>query len=265
MMTEGAEVLRLRPSDGGRFADELVVEEPLEIRVEGRSVAVTMRTPGHDAELAAGFLLSEGILAGKSDLFDLVRCPSADSSGNVVDAALADPGAFDAEKFTRHVFTSSSCGICGRATLEQLGTVHPAVASAFSIARPALFRLPAALASAQTAFQKTGGVHAAALFDGAGAILEMREDIGRHNAVDKLLGWALLAGQLPLDQCGLLVSGRVSFEIVQKARAGGIGLIAAIGAASSLAVRAAGSGNQTLAGFLRDDRVNVYCGEERIR
>lgn len=265
MMTESTPVLRLQGPDGERFADEVVVEEPLEIRVEGRSLAVTMRTPGHDAELAAGFLLSEGVLTDRSELFDLVRCPAADSSGNVVDAVLANPGAFAAENFTRHVFTSASCGICGRATLEQLGAAHPAIQSAFSIGRAALFSLPPALAAAQAAFQKTGGVHAAALFDEAGSILEMREDIGRHNAVDKLLGWALLGGRLPLHASGLLVSGRVSFEIVQKARAGGIGLIAAIGAASSLAVRAATEGNQGLAGFLRDGRVTIYCGEERIR
>ncbi|HRJ72038.1 MAG TPA: formate dehydrogenase accessory sulfurtransferase FdhD, partial [Terrimicrobiaceae bacterium] len=222
MMTESADVLRLHGPGTERFVDEVVVEEPLEIRVEGRSLAVTMRTPGHDAELAAGFLLSEGVISRKSDLFDIVRCPSADSSGNVVDAVLADPAIFAPEKFTRHVFSSASCGICGRATLEQLGNAHPAVASAFSLDRAALFALPSALEAAQSAFQKTGGIHAAALFDCSGAILEMREDVGRHNAVDKLLGWALLGGRLPLDQAGLLVSGRVSFEIVQKARAGGI-------------------------------------------
>lgn len=243
--------------------DSLAVEEPLEIRVEGTPVAVTMRTPGHDRELAAGFLLSEGVLQSASDLFDIVQCPS-DSPGNALDVLLKDPSAVDLDALTRHVFTSSSCGVCGRATIERLTQKFPPVSCDLRIPKEILFRLPEALGKAQPIFAETGGLHAAALFDDRGELLVLREDVGRHNALDKILGAALLEGALPLARRILLVSGRASFEILQKALAAGIGVVAAIGAPSSLAVETATAGNQTFAGFLRRDRENIYSGFDRI-
>jgi FdhD protein len=247
--------------------DRIAIEEPLEIRVGGRSVAVTMRTPGHERELAAGFLLTEGVIRAATDLVDVLICRDLPEGqeGNVVDALLARPDAVDYARLTRHVFSASSCGLCGKATLDAVLQTFPPVTTGSNFSAALLGTLPARLREAQPGFAASGGLHASALFDRNGTLLAAREDVGRHNALDKLLGWALLSGRLPLSECLLLVSGRVSFELMQKALAAGIPLVAGIGAPSTLAVACAQRGNQTLVGFLKPDRMNVYCGPERLQ
>lgn len=243
--------------------DALAVEEPLEIRVEGRSVALTMRTPGHDEELALGFLATEGVLRGPDDVLDLDICSASDNGpGNVIDVRLRDPDSVDLDQLSRHVFTSSSCGLCGKATIEAVRDQHAPipVGRALCPTLSTLLPLPAKLHAAQTTFQATGGLHAAALFDTAGELLVVREDVGRHNAVDKVLG-RLLLDRGDAAKLGLLVSGRIAFEIAQKALAARVGLIAGISAPTSLAVDLARTSGQTLIGFLRDDRCNVYAGK----
>ncbi len=245
--------------------DEAAVEEPLEIRIEGQSIAIVMRTPGHDRELAAGFVLTEGIVRGGADIFEITSCLTrGESTGNGVDITLRDPSRFDLRKLSRHVFSSSSCGICGKATIEAALQQFPAIAAAPSIDAQVLRQLPAKLAAAQQTFRRTGGLHACALFDPRGELILLREDVGRHNALDKLIGHQLLAQQLPLGDGILLLSGRVSFEMTQKALAAGIGIIAAISAPTSLAVDFARANNQTLVGFLRGETMNVYAGTERL-
>jgi FdhD protein len=240
-------------------ADEVAVEEPLEIRIEGQSVAVVMRTPGHDRELAAGFILTEGIVRERSEIFEIASClTTGATAGNAVDITLADPTKFDFTKLSRHVFSSSSCGICGKATIESAMQQFPPIGAAPAIDARVLLQLPEKLAAAQKTFQRTGGLHACALFDARGELLLLREDVGRHNALDKLIGHQLLAGQLPLGNCILLLSGRVSFEMTQKALAAGIAAIAAISAPTSLAIEFARANNQTLIGFLRGGTMNVY-------
>ena len=260
--------------------DAVALEEPLEIRVEGRSVALTMRTPGHDPELAAGFLLTEGVIAAAADIFEINQCPATtDSAGNIVDVLLRSPAVVDFATLTRNVFTSSSCGLCGKATLDAVTARHPPLApSPPLVSFAALHRAHAALAAAQTTFHATGGLHAAALFNAAGNLLVVREDVGRHNAVDKVLGYALLHTssksvpktpsselQTPISDlrspAGLLVSGRVSFEIMQKALAARLPLVAAVSAPTSLAVDFARTSGQTLVGFLRPGRANLYAGD----
>lgn len=265
--------------------DEVAREEPLEIRVEGRSVAVVMRTPGHDEELVAGFLVTEGVISKAQDVLEISQCPSVNNEyGNIVDVLLG--GAIvNWDSLTRHVFSASSCGLCGKTSIESvfqkfapLGAVSSDSCSSaatengrlnteYSAPRlsPELVAsLPAKLREAQETFSKTGGLHASALFDLEGNLLVMREDVGRHNALDKVLGYALQNHMLPLNQHLLLVSGRVSFEIIQKALAGGIPIVAAISAPSSLAVDFARDSGQTLIGFLRDGRMNVYTHPQRI-
>ncbi len=246
--------------------DRIAIEEPLEIRVGGRSVAVTMRTPGHERELAAGFLLTEGVIRAATDVVDVLICRDLPEGqeGNVVDALLSRPDAVDYARLTRHVFSASSCGLCGKATLDAVLQIFPPVAAGPTFPAAMLGSLPARLRDAQPGFAASGGLHASALFDRKGTLLAAREDVGRHNALDKLLGWALLSGRLPLSECLLLVSGRVSFELMQKALAAGIPLVAGIGAPSTLAVACAQRGNQTLVGFLKPDRMNVYCSPERL-
>ncbi len=239
--------------------DAVAVEEPLEIRVEGHSIAVTMRTPGHDRELAAGFLLSEGIISSAADVFEISTCPSA-SAGNVVDVVLAAPELFDVKKFTRHVFTSSSCGLCGKATIEStLVPFPPLPQPTQDLPLEMILTLPERLREQQTNFQSTGGIHASALFDRSGNLLLLHEDVGRHNALDKVLGACLLKGLLPLTDYILLLSGRISFELMQKSLAAGIPIIAAVGAPSSLAVEFAHQSGQALIGFIRDGRCNLYA------
>jgi FdhD protein len=245
--------------------DALATEEPLEIRVRGHAVSVTMRTPGHDAELAAGFLLAEGLLRRAADVLRIEPCPR-NEDGNLVNVVLAPDVPFDLARLTRHVFASSSCGLCGKATIDAIHAALPPLPSddRLTVDPPTLYRLPAIMRAAQDTFARTGGLHAAALFTAAGDLVCLREDVGRHNAVDKVLGHALLTGLYPLDRHVLLVSGRSSFEIMQKALAGRIPIVAAVSAPSSLAVRFARAANQTLVGFLRDRRMNVYAHPHRI-
>ena len=251
---------------GSPEQDRVAVEEPLEIRVGGRGIAVVMRTPGHDRELAAGFLLTEGVIRRAEDLLDLLPCreQAGGASGNVIEAVLAPGVAVDFSRLTRHVFSSSSCGVCGKAALDGLFAQAPGVAAGPAFDPRALATLPEQLRAAQPGFGATGGLHGCALFDAAGRLEVVREDVGRHNAVDKVLGQALQAGRVPLVDRGLLVSGRISFELVQKALMAGIPLVAGLGAPSSLAVDGARRGGQTLVGFLRADRSNVYAGPERL-
>ena len=265
-----ARIIRLRRYQEGRaageFDDVLAVEEPLEIRVEGHSLAVVMRTPGHDRELAAGFLLTEGAIKSTKDIFDITSCieQGAAGEGNAVDVALVHPDSFDFEKLTRHVFTSSSCGICSKATIDAVMKHRKPLRDQVRVKASVLLALPERLAPRQDTFKSTGGLHACALFDAAGKLLAVREDVGRHNALDKLLGWALLEKATPLHGHVVLLSGRASFEMVQKAHAGGIPIVAAISSPSSLAVEFARDSGQTLVGFLRGRSMNIYAGSERI-
>jgi FdhD protein len=245
-------------------ADELAEEEPLEIRVKGRAVSVTLRTPGHDAELAAGFLLTEGIVRSRADVIGVEPCAHA-RGGNVVNVVLAPEAKVDFERLTRHVFTSSSCGMCGKATIDSVFQAFGPVTSDVTIEAQTLLALPERLRQVQATFDRTGGLHAAAVSTASGELVVAREDVGRHNAVDKVLGYGLLNGLLPFDRHVLLVSGRASFEIMQKALAARLPVVAAVSAPSSLAAEFAENSGQTLVGFLREKRMNVYAHPERIR
>jgi FdhD protein len=262
---ETARELRIVRLGQGEQTDEVAVEEPLEIRVEGHSIAVVMRTPGHDRELAAGFALTEGIVGRAADIFEITSClTNKGPDNNVVEISLTDPESFDATKLSRHVFSSSSCGVCGKATIDAAMLQFAPIKDAPQISAATLRKLPGKLRTAQATFQRTGGLHACALFDSLGNLLLVREDVGRHNALDKLIGHKLLAHQLSLGDSILLLSGRVSFEMTQKALAAGIGFIAAISAPTSLAVEFARENRQTLVGFLRGETMNVYAGAERL-
>ena len=264
-MTKPTSLWQIRAQRRRRVAaDPLAVEEPLEIRVRGRSVAVTMRTPGHDRELAAGFLFTERVVRERRQLLDIQTCHSSREPHNTLDAFLKADAVVDFERLTRHVFAASSCGLCGKASIEAVQQNFPAVTSSLTVPATTLQRLPGRMRRAQPAFDQTGGLHAAALFDARGKLLLSREDIGRHNAVDKVIGWGFLENQLPFAAHILLVSGRASFEIMQKALAAGIPIICAVSAPSSLAVAFARQANQTLVGFLREGGMNVYSGAERV-
>jgi len=244
--------------------DELAEEEPLEIRVRGRAISVTMRTPGHDDELAAGFLRTEGIIRQASDIGKIEPC-ERNEFGNVINVQLAPEVPVDFSQLTRHVFASSSCGLCGKATIDSIRTRFPPIENeSLKIRAAVLTTMPDEMRKAQSTFDRTGGLHAAAIFSPEGKLIVLREDVGRHNAVDKVIGHALMHGLMPLAENVLLVSGRTSFEIIQKALAGRIPLIAAISAPSSLAVRFAAENNQTLIGFLRSNRMNIYTAPERV-
>ncbi|WP_433420286.1 formate dehydrogenase accessory sulfurtransferase FdhD [Microtetraspora malaysiensis] len=253
--------------------DDLATEEPLEIRLtaggESRTVAITMRTPGADFELAAGFLHGEGV-AGAGDIAAIGYCTDADlepeARYNTVTVRLAAPRLPDIPQLERHFVTSSACGVCGTASLDALrGRCAPlADTSRLTVSPEVLYGLPHRLRQAQGVFGRTGGLHAAGLFTADGTLVTAREDVGRHNAVDKLVGWALLNGRLPLAEHVLLVSGRSSYEIMQKALAAGVQLVCAVSAPSSLAVDLAREFGLTLVGFLRDERFNIYSGAERI-
>jgi FdhD protein len=253
-------------SDGSVRAreDYLAAEEPLEIRVGGRSLAVTMRTPGNDEELAAGFLLTEGIVESQNQIAAIQRSRAGLGQGcNVLNVELRDC-VFDPERNKRNFFATSSCGICGKATIDAVRARGlRALGNGFSVDPEILCTLPERLRANQQVFGRTGGLHAAALFDAGGELLALREDIGRHNAVDKIVGWALLGGMIPLSSHVLMVSGRGGFEIVQKALAAGIPIVASVSAPSSLAVQLAKELNLTLIGFLRERRFVVYAGQER--
>jgi FdhD protein len=248
-------------------SDELAAEEPLEIRIEGQSVAVLMRTPGHDRELAAGFLVTENLVRRADEIFEITVCgenPAGADETNIVNVTLRNPAAFDPKNFTRNLFSSSSCGICGKASIDAIAKQFAPIASEWKVSAQMLLKLPPYLSAVQKTFQRTGGLHACALFEENGELLAVSEDVGRHNALDKLIGCAVLENRLPLDRQILLLSGRVSFEMVQKALAAGIGIIAAISAPTSLAVEFVRTNRQTLVGFLRGDHMNIYAGAERI-
>lgn len=244
--------------------DELAVEEPLEIRVRSRAVSVTMRTPGHDEELAAGFLLTEGMIRSRADLIGIEPCVHA-AGGNVVNVVPAPEARIDFERLTRHVFTSSSCGLCGKATIEGIFQFAQPVKSDVAVDANTLLALPDRLRQAQPTFDRTGGLHGAAIFTASGELVVAREDVGRHNAVDKVLGHGLLKGLLPFDRHVLMVSGRASFEIMQKALAGRVPVVAAVSAPSTLAAEFAEQSGQTLVGFLRGQRMNIYAHRDRVR
>jgi FdhD protein len=256
--------------DDGHFHrkdDYLAAEEPLEIRVGAEPLSVTMRTPGHDLELAAGFLFTEGIVHSPDQIVSLQPGVSADNPnvGNLVQAELLPEAIPDFSKMQRHFFAASSCGICGKASIDSIRSrLLKAPNPDFRCAPELLVKLPDVLRSSQDVFQRTGGLHAAALFDSTGALQVLREDIGRHNAVDKVIGWALLRGQIPLKNSVLLVSGRGGFEIVQKAIVAGLPVVASVSAPSGLAVQLARELRLTLIGFLRGRRFVIYSGEERI-
>jgi len=245
--------------------DMVAVEEPLEIRVRGRSVAVTMRTPGHDRELAAGFLLTEGIIRDRGDVVEILHCRAAAAPENTLNVFLAPSLNVDFAQLTRHVFATSSCGLCGKASIESVHQHFPPVKSRVTVSTSTLARLPKLMREAQATFNQTGGLHAAAVFNAKGELIVLREDVGRHNAVDKVLGHGFLDGKWPFDSYILLVSGRASFEIMQKALAGRVPIVCAVSAPSSLAVEFARESDQTLVGFLRGSSMNIYAGTERIR
>jgi FdhD protein len=264
-------VCRISASGQVIQADMLAVEEPLEVRlgceVNGkrvhRAVSITMRTPGHDLELAVGFLFTEGVIIVRDQVAGVHAC----GGGNVARVDLHAGVAVDLARLERHFYTSSSCGVCGKASLE---AVRVCPRNRLLEGRPVvdstvIHRLPEALRRAQAVFERTGGLHAAALFDAQGNLLCLREDVGRHNALDKLIGAQFLADRLPLWESVLLVSGRASFELVQKAVVAGIPILAAVGAPSSLAVSLAREHGLTVLGFVRQDRFNIYTGAERVR
>ncbi|GGW24643.1 formate dehydrogenase accessory sulfurtransferase FdhD [Streptomyces xantholiticus] len=270
-VTERRRTIRIRDGAVSTRPDTLVAEEPLEIRLNGKPLAITMRTPGDDFALAAGFLVSEGVIHSASQVRSIVYCAGATEDGsntyNVVDVALAPGVAVPDITLERNVYTTSSCGLCGKASLEAVRTTaHFPIADTPPVrVEPALLAgLPDRLRAAQRVFDRTGGLHAAALFSPEGELLDVREDVGRHNAVDKLVGRALQDDRLPLSQAILLVSGRASFELAQKAVMAGIPVLAAVSAPSSLAVDLAAETGLTLVGFLRGTNMNVYAGEERI-
>jgi FdhD protein len=248
------EVLRL-PA-GASERDELAVEEPLEIRVNGSPVAVTMRTPGHDEELAAGFLLSEGFSV-------LTAQPTEDLAANVVEVQV--DGDVDLGRLQRNFYTSSSCGVCGKGALEAVAVEAAPVTSGLTVPAELVASLPERLRESQPTFAATGGLHATGLFDEFGGLISVREDVGRHNAMDKVIGHAFAEELLPLARYVLCVSGRLSFELVQKAAVAGCPILVAVGAPSSLAVDLARDRGLTLCGFVRDGRVNVYSEPQRIR
>ncbi|MFP3986857.1 formate dehydrogenase accessory sulfurtransferase FdhD [Streptomyces sp. E11-3] len=284
-VTERRRVIRVRGGVVSTRPDTLVAEEPLEIRLNGRPLAITMRTPGDDFALAAGFLVSEGVLGSADELQSIVYCAGATDDGsntyNVVDVKTAPGVVLPDITLERNVYTTSSCGLCGKASLDAVRTqarwpingadgggdgigADDLAAPPVRLTPELLAGLPDRLRAAQRVFDRTGGLHAAALFSPSGELLDVREDVGRHNAVDKLVGRALREGRLPLSRTVLLVSGRASFELAQKAVMAGIEVLAAVSAPSSLAVDLAAETGLTLVGFLRGSSMNVYAGEHRI-
>jgi len=269
-----ARILKFEGDGAQERSDHLATEEPLEVRLlaggQTRTLAITMRTPGADFELAAGFLHGEGILGERDAVREIRYCtdPELDAAQqyNVVSVELAAPELPELRGLERHFFTNSSCGVCGKASLEALqASGCERLSPGPEIAADVLLGLPGRLREAQGLFESTGGLHAAGLFTAAGELLCLREDVGRHNAVDKVVGWALLEGRLPLSRHVLLVSGRSSYEIMQKAVVAGVPIVCAVSAPSSLAVDVAKTFGMTLVGFLREGRFNVYAGQERVR
>ncbi|MFE6162300.1 formate dehydrogenase accessory sulfurtransferase FdhD [Streptomyces sp. NPDC056486] len=275
-VTERRRVIRIREGVVSERPDTLVAEEPLEIRLNGKPLAITMRTPGDDFALAAGFLVSEGVLGSAEELQSIVYCAGATADGsntyNVVDVKTAPGLVLPDITLERNVYTTSSCGLCGKASLDAVRTTarwaiddtDGGATDPVRLGIELLACLPDRLRAAQRVFDRTGGLHAAALFSEDGELLDIREDVGRHNAVDKLVGRALQDSRLPLSRAVLLVSGRASFELAQKAVMAGIPVLAAVSAPSSLAVDLAAETGLTLVGFLRGSSMNVYAGEHRI-
>lgn len=267
---------RVRVVESGRMRvrpDTLATEEPMEIRLLTRetrqTIAVTMRTPGADFELAAGFLYSEGVISSREDIEKISYCVDSDVDAeqqyNIVNVELRGGRDYDLRSLERHFYTTSACGVCGKASLEQLELRGcPVIGPGPEVSAGTIYSLPEKLREAQGLFDATGGLHAAALFDADGRLLALREDVGRHNATDKLIGWALMQGRLPLSENIVMVSGRSSFEILQKCLTAGVPIVCAISAPSSLAVDVARQFGITLVGFLRKERFNVYSASERI-
>lgn len=267
--TTAARVIAVQDGAASTRQDRLAGEEPLEIRAAGPgqdavSVAVTMRTPGNDFELAAGFLFTEGLIASQEEIATIGYCETepAEQQYNVVTVELRRP--FDPGSLQRNFYASSSCGVCGKASIDMVEVNVPPLPPGPELGREAVAALPGGLRSAQSVFERTGGLHATGLFEAGGALVSLREDVGRHNAMDKLIGEQLLAGNVPLREGVALVSGRASFELVQKAGVAGIPVLCAISAPTSLAVEAARRYGMTLVGFVREGRFNVYAGAERI-
>lgn len=271
-LTTSRRILAIDGDTRKEVVDDLATEEPLEIRLlcggETRTVAVTMRTPGNDFELAAGFLYSEGILADRSEIAGISYCvdPAVDAQQryNIVNVALAGARPRPFERLERHFTMSSACGVCGKASIEALQTRAEPIDDPVTADLETIAGLPRTMREAQRVFASTGGLHAAALFDRDGTLLLLREDVGRHNALDKIVGWALLNAQLPLRGRLLLVSGRASYELLQKSIVARIPIVCAVSAPSSLAANLASEFGVTLVGFLRERRANVYTGRERI-
>ncbi|MFF1817222.1 formate dehydrogenase accessory sulfurtransferase FdhD [Kribbella sp. NPDC058245] len=263
-------VLRIGPHGDRTRPDSLAVEEPLELRVDGKALAVTMRTPGHDVELAHGFLHTEGVIGSVDDIRDARYCDSRDDEGrntyNVLDLGLAPGVPAPVTGVERNFYTTSSCGVCGKASLDavRLKTRYSPAEDDVQIRYDVLAELPDVLRTQQQVFDRTGGLHAAGLFTPTGELLVVREDVGRHNAVDKVIGWALLDKRIPARGLILIVSGRASFELVQKAVMAGIPILGAVSAPSSLAADLADESGLTLAGFIRNGSLNVYTHPTRI-
>lgn len=268
--------------DGSVATDSLAIEEPLEIRLgfpdgKHQAISITMRTPGDDAELAAGFLFTEGILTSTDQIRQIRHCGlkigkatgtidrAAVLNSNTIRVDLNDAAGLDLARLERHFYTTSSCGVCGKTSIEALKTGAKRLESGLTISSEVVNSLPNKLRASQDVFDQTGGLHASALFAADGAVDIVREDVGRHNALDKVIGTKFLADEMPLSDRVLLVSGRASFELVQKALMAGIPVLAAVGAPSSLAVELAAEFGMTLIGFVRDGRFNIYCGGERVK
>lgn len=271
-LTTPSRVLTFDDSSQREVVDDLATEEPLEIRLvlggQTQTAAVTMRTPGNDFELAAGFLHSEGIIASRDEVAGISYCidPAVDAEQryNIVNVGIAGAQARPLERLERHFTMSSACGVCGKASIEALQTRAPRIEDPLQVDAAFIAALPEKMREAQRVFASTGGLHAAALFDANGELLALREDVGRHNALDKIVGWALLNAKPPLHGCVLLVSGRASYELLQKSIVAGIPIVCAVSAPSSLAVQLAGEFGVTLLGFVRGNRFNVYTHRSRI-
>jgi FdhD protein len=267
-VTDRRRVLRVTADDHSAGPDTMVVEEPLEIRVGGKPLAVTMRTPGSDFDLALGFLVTEGVVRRRTEVRTVKYCAGAgpDAQHNIVDVVLAPGVAAPDPAIERAFYTTSSCGICGKTSLDAVRTkaTWPVADDHVVSTRPLISGLPQRLRAGQSVFDRTGGLHAAGLFSGDGHLLCLREDVGRHNAVDKVVGWALREDRLPLRGCILQVSGRASFELTQKALMAGIPTLSAVSAPSSLAVDLAAEAGMTLIGFVRGTSMNIYTGAHRV-
>lgn len=267
-LSQACRLTRLRAGEPAeRREDWLAREEPLQLRLNGRDYSVLMRTPGHDRQLALGHLLAEGVISGVNEVLDMVRCAEDEAlRGNSLDVILAPGCEVDWPAQSRASASTSSCGVCGKTSIEAVLARRclPPLGPALQVPAALLTALPEALRQAQPTFAQTGGLHACALFSGGGELLALREDVGRHNALDKLIGWALQEGRWPCSEAILLLSGRVSFEMMQKAAACGVGLVAAISAPSSLAVQFAEQSGQTLVAFLRAGSMNVYTHPQRV-